>query len=325
MFQYYFVLYFSEKDYNKIVYSDFDNMPGVQIHHGFKPQNSILRKIHFLHNSEKINSRLCLPFKSLWFKNYLNKDAQQINEKPLCFVFMFVWVYRKFIQEYILYLKKKYPNAKFVCYYTDIVSTLTHTPKEISHMFDLLVTYDKKDAQQFNMLYFPTSFSDVNVESDSSIESCDVLFLGKAKDRLNKIYGVYRNLKNANIKCNFFLVGVSQEERIKDDGLYYLDRPMNYYTYLQHVKKCRCILEIEQKGAIGETLRSWEAINFGKALLTDNPGIKESDFYNEQYISLIDDKGDIDKDYVKSYKEFDNPLKDKIRPIRLLEFIQKHL
>lgn len=325
MLQYNFVLYFSEKDYNKIVYSDFDEMPNVQIYHGFKPQNNILKKIHFIHNSEKINSRFRLPLKSIWFKSYLNTTISQKNNKPLCFVFMFVWIHRSFVQEYILYLRKRYPDAKFVCYYTDIVSTLEKTPTEISHLFDLLITYDKNDAQQFNMLYFPTSFSDIKICNNSGIERCDVLFLGKAKDRLDKIYSVYRKLNKAFVKCNFYLVGVPQEKRREGVGLYYLDKPMDYYTYLQHVKQCRCILEIEQRGAVGETLRNWEAINFGKALLTDNPGIQESDFYDKKYIREIDEDGGIDLDFIRSYKEYDNPLRDEIRPIKLLEFIQNHL
>lgn len=325
MLDYQFVLYFSEKDYNKIVYSDFDGMPDVQIYHGFKPRNPILRKLHFYHNSEMLNSKFNLPLKSLWYRYYLDEKTIKQNDKPLCFVFMFVWVYQTFIQEYILFLREKYPEAKFVCYYTDIVSTLKKTPKEIEHLFDLLVSYDKKDAEQYNMLYFPTSFSDYKIESNSEIENCDVLFLGKAKDRLNKIYSVYQSLCDAGMNCHFYLVEVPQDKQITGEGLFFLDKPMSYNLYLQHVAKCRCILEIEQNGAIGETLRNWEAIHFGKALLTDNPGIEQSDFYDSRYVSIIDAEGRVDTSFIKEFKEYENPLRDKIRPVKLLEFIQDNI
>lgn len=325
MLDYQFVLYFSEKDYNKIVYSDFDNMPGVQIYHGFKPHDVFLEKLHIFHNSERINSKIRLPFKSIWYGSYFDKTAIQENGKQICFVFMFVWVYQTFIKEYIKYLRSVYPTAKFVCYYTDIVSTLKKTPEEIKDYFNLLISYDRRDAEQYNMLYFPTSFSNYNVEPNSEVEKCDVLFLGKAKDRLNKIYTVYNNLRDAGMRCHFYLVDVPQEKQKEGDGLYFLDKPMGYEQYLQHVFKCRCILEIEQQGAVGETLRNWEAIHFGKALLTDNPGIKQSDFYDSRYVSIIDFEGKVDISFVKDYKEYNNPLSDKIRPIKLLEFIQDNL
>ena len=324
MLNYHFVLYFSEKDYNKIVYSDFDNMPDVQIYHGFKPRCTLLKILHFFHNSERINSIFSLPFKFLWYGSYFNHRINN-NGKPLCFVFMFVWVYQSFVQEYIIYLRNKYPEAKFVCYYTDIVSTLKKTPLDIEHLFDLLVTYDKRDALKYNMMYFPTSFSDYKVDSCNAIENCDVLFLGKAKDRLNKIYNVYHNLNTAGLKCQFYLVDVPFEKQENGEGLYFLDKPMSYKRYLQHVDKCRCILEIEQCGAVGETLRNWEAIHFGKALLTDNPGIEESFFYDKKYVSLVDSVGNVDVSFVKAYKEYDNPFREKIRPLRLLEFIQYNL
>jgi len=229
------------------------------------------------------------------------------------------------VQAYIRYLRRKFPEAKFVCYYTDIISTLDNKPEEIRSLFDLILTYDKEDARTYNLYYFPTSFSNYDLIDNKKVEPCDVLFLGKAKDRLSKIYKVYQNLESQGINCTFFLVGVPPKEQIKHKGISYLDCPMDYETYLHHVKKCRCILEIEQNGAVGETLRTWEAINYNKALLTDNSGIINSTFYDSHYVRMIDDEGNVDIGFVKSYHEYENPLKDNIRPIKLLEYIQSKL
>lgn len=320
---YNFILFFSENDYNKIIYSDFENLSCVRIQHGFKTKNRYLNILHYIHNSEKINRRINLPFKQIWFKNYFNQEKLD-NSKPFCFIFLFIWVNRKFIKEYIGYLKKKFPNAKFVCYYTDIISTLDNKPDETSSFFDLSISYDKNDARLYKMEYFPTSFSDIHLNKLDGVPFCDVLFLGRAKSRFKKIESAYKQLTSSGLKCLFFVTGVTIEEQIDHIGIIYLQSPMHYMEYLKHVVNCRFILEIEQPGAIGETLRTWEAIHFDKALLTDNIAIKDSIFFDSRYISIIQDGG-INYDFIKNYEPIINPYKDKLRPIRLLEFIQDKL
>lgn len=317
------ILFFSENDYNKIIYSDFETLKCVRIQHGFKPKNRFLKYLHCIHNSERLNRRISLPFKKIWFKKYFNYERLDTS-KPFCFIFLFIWVNRKFIKEYIVYLKEKFPNAKFVCYYTDIISTLDHKPDETMSLFDLSISYDKNDAQLYKMEYFPTSFSDIYVSKFEEVSSCDVLFLGRAKSRFKKIESVYRQLTSRGLKCLFFVTGVPIEDQIDHIGIIYLQNSMHYMEYLKYIVNCRFILEIEQLGAIGETLRTWEAIHFDKALLTDNIAIKDSVFFDPRYISVILN-GEVDYEFIENYKPIINPYKDRIRPIKLLEFIQDKL
>jgi hypothetical protein len=324
MFKYNYILYFSEKDYYKIIYSDFYSMKGVEIHHSFRPQNKFLSYLHKLHNSNIINNCINLPLKSLWYSCYLKNDIKSYENEKICFIFMFTWIELIYIKEYIKFLHNKFPKAKFVCYFTDLVSTLDYEPQSISSLFDLLVSYDRNDAAVHGMKCFPTSFSNYKVRLSDKIESCDVLFLGKSKGRLKKILSVYRQLQDANIKCLFYIIDSNIEERIDAENIHYLDNPMGYDIYLQHVQKCKCILEIVQDGSIGETLRTWEAINYDKLLLTDNFAILDSKFYSNDYVSVIKD-GRIDIDNVKNYRPIRNMLKESIRPINLLKYIESNL
>ena len=110
---------------------------------------------------------------------------------------------------------------------------------------------------------------------------------------------------------------------IQKDGIHYIEN-MSYKENLQHIKKCKFILELQQRGAVGPTLRTWEAICYNKYLITNNISIKESHFYDKKFVALIlsdgIDFGDIecDEQYINTYKRF-------ISPRNFLAFISEKL
>lgn len=326
---YRFVLFFSNTDYNKVVYSDFEKMDCVSLYRDFRPSNNILKALHKVHFSEKINTVYRLPFKSIWYKKLFSLEKLD-KSQPLCFLFMYSFANDLRIIEFIEYLKKYFPKAKFVCYYTDIISSLSPYAivRNISLMrsyFDLLVSYDKNDAAKYCFSFFPTSFSDYKVEEDMSIPQKDILFLGAAKDRWNKILNTYKHATNCGLNCDFYIYKLAKEKKENHPGIHYIETPMPYIEYLKHVVRCRCILEIEQESATGSTLRNWEAINYDKFLLTDNSAIKTSPFYDESYVRLVNFDGSFDDKLISHESGYVNPLKESIRPVRLLEFIVSEL
>jgi len=230
------------------------------------------------------------------------------------------------IIEFIDYLKKHFPEAKFVCYYTDIISSFSPHAfvRDVTFMrkyFDLLISYDKDDATNYGLSFFPTSFSDYKVDEDLTIPHKDILFLGAAKDRWNKILNTYKYATSCGLECDFYIYKLPKEKEEDQPGIHYIESPMPYKEYLKHVVRSRCVLEIEQGSATGSTLRNWEAINFDKYLLTDNSSIKASLFYDEGYVRLINPDGTFDSKRISQEYSNSNPLKEVIRPVRLLEFI----
>ena len=80
-----------------------------------------------------------------------------------------------------------------------------------------------------------------------------------------------------------------------------------------------------QHGAKGETLRVWEAITYGKMLLTNNSFMTKSRFNNPDYICLISEHGDFDAQRIKDYGCKPNPFKEKILPEIFLQYIADNL
>ena len=324
---YFFHVFLSDTDYNRVAYSDFEKEDNVKVYWQLNPNKSFLKYIQRFHCHGGINRIIRIPFKSIWFKRLI--DPRKITEtNRICFVFMYTWVNGLDYIEFIQYLHRHFPHAKYVCYYNDIISSLS--PKaivrdfeSIKKYFNLFVTYDKRDAERYGMSFFPTSFSNYIIPNDKDISSTDILFLGAAKNRWEKILSVYRFATSIGLSCDFYIYKLPYEQQIILPGIHYIEEPMHYEDYLKYVKKCKCILEIEQTGAQGATLRNWEAINYDKFLLTDNASIVNTEFYDSNYVFFVRDDGSFEGREIQKKSVYYNPLKEKIRPKRFLEFIEK--
>lgn len=323
MQQFNYVIFQTPSEYYRVSYSDLYKRTDVIYIDYFKPNNSrVIKTLHRIHHSKKVNNVIRLPLKKLWFPNYFKNTF--VNDLPLCFIVNARWIQYSYIQEYILYLKKLYNDAKFVCFYQDLVETHPGAePKKILDLFDLILSYDKGDAEKYGLTYHPTVFSDFMVENDSNIPESDVYFIGLAKDRLELIIDVFFRLKKEGVVCDFYLSGVPTPEQIKENGLNYIDK-MSYIDNLKHVVRTKCILEIIQTKAKGSTVRTWEAIMYDKKLLTNNLTITEDYYYNSNYISLLNNKN-IDFSFLKNNNSYINPYKHQISPNKLLEFITQQL
>lgn len=328
LLKYNFVVVQGGSDYNRVATSDLFNRKDVKVFFELcKEKPSKTDKILYtLFKSSKVDKYLRMPFLKRWQKKFENIEFED-SSKPLCFVINAGLTYSRFSYDFLDFLHRKYPQAKFVAFYNDIISSKRAggRPNALKSYYDLITCYDKDDAEKYGLVYYPTFFSDCAVQENPNIEYSDVYFVGAAKNRLSKILEAYKICNDAGLKCDFYIKDVPLQKRLMLPGIHYLENNMPYIENLEHVVKSRCLLEIMQKGAVGATFRLWEAINYGKALITDNKSIQESAFYDAKYVTVIDCLGRIDLSFIKNFKTFENPLKDKIRPKHFLKFIQEKL
>ncbi len=285
--------------------------------------NAFIRNLCRIHCSPRFQ----LPFKQLWYPTYFIDKFK--SSKPICFIVDPTYLGRNHYAKYLYWLKRKYKDSKFVLYYEDLKYKYDKSfeLREWVDFFDLLVSYDKNEASKFNMLYHPTVSSYVEVEDDPNIPECDVYMLIQAKDRFAVIKSLLYQFTKIGLRCDFYVSRVAKEDRVELNGLHYLDNPMSYEENLKHVKKAKAILELMQKGAVGYTLRLWEAILYDKKLLTNNTSILESEFYKSDYIKIIStdntDNISVDINYLNTTTQ--NPFKYKISPNNFLLFLEKEL
>ncbi|MDE6409963.1 MAG: hypothetical protein K2K81_06935, partial [Muribaculaceae bacterium] len=193
---------------------------------------------------------------------------------------------------------------------------------------DLLLTYDPKEAQKYDITYYSVPFSKTIDDNTTSTE-VDIYFLGQTKDRLSLIMETYHYLIKNGKKVNFILAEVPPEKQVELPGITYINgMSISYLDNLKNVLNSKCLLEIIQQNSSGDTIRIKEAIVYGKKILTNNIHIKERPFYNPENIAYFASPQDIDTTFLKSLSKelpIDYHYKEQLSPARLLEFIEKKL
>jgi hypothetical protein len=314
-------------EFNKIIYTEISKRENVKSVIGFVPKNKFMKILFRLHHSKTTNKFFSLPFKSLWFNSYFKNDFVD-QSKPIVFIFDAKWMQYDYMRNYVVWLRKKFSGCKLVANYIDIVSTWEDCakPDAIRHLFDILVTYDKDDAQKYNMLYHPTVYAEATISRPNNMPMTDVFFVGLAKNRMKTILDTYDTLEKAGLNCYFYVLNAKPSDKQERRGINYVDgKWLPYEDCIQYVQHTKCVLEIMQQGAKGETLRTWEAITYGKMLLTNNSAIMESKFYNPDYVSIISKNGEIETQRIKDYECRQNPLRTQITPEGFLRYISENL
>ena len=321
--KYKYVIFQPPYDYYDITYHDIKNETNVQFINKYPAFCGIIaRKLCLLHRSSKYNRFFKLPFQSIWNPLFYKNKFQ--DNKPICFLFSASIAY---LEKYgfISYLKKEYPDARFVCFYQDVIrSVRNYSFNDIKKIFDYVISYDLKEADQNGLIFHNTVFSNYPIPCNDYIENSDVYFVGAAKDRYDKIISVFEALTSLGLKCDFNIIGVPDEKQLYKDKIHYISR-LSYIENLQHVIKTKAILEIMQGNAVGASLRVWESIIYDKHLLTNNVGIKQLDVYNPNYMHIVGTDEKEINNWIHNGVCYDESVKNSLSPIRLLEFVDNLL
>lgn len=261
--------------------------------------------------------KLLLPF-------MFNRDMPA--DKPVCFILM--GGYANAVKDCLgAHLRRKYPGCKIVCRFEDIIEKMPYRNfDEYKEHFDMLLTLDELEARKYNIPYYPSWYDECEVPDAEGIEESDVLFVGRAKDRLPEIIEAYEKLAGAGLNCKFCLVDVPEDKRVYPDKITYCAY-IPYRTVLQYVKKTKCMLEILQKDMESETLRVFEAIHYNKKLITSNKNILIREFYDPQKIFYYEEIEDLDPGFVTNGTEvtYEDRFREISKPYNMLRFIDNYL
>ena len=111
--------------------------------------------------------------------------------------------------------------------------------KKIKSDFDCIITYNKIDAVNFGLTYYPGLYSILPFERQPKIY--DLFFIGATKDSLDKIHAYYKYFKENGFKCNFFITDVPQKFQKFVDEIHCNQR-LSYLEILNYVMHSKGIL-----------------------------------------------------------------------------------
>ena len=104
---------YAYKEVNELDYSLFDN--------SYFFYNFFVRMLYRLHNSQKINKILNLPFKELWLKKRIKRYAKIFNfNDSLCFLLFSDCLKDEKIGLSRI-IRETYPNSRIVYFFQDLV------------------------------------------------------------------------------------------------------------------------------------------------------------------------------------------------------------
>ncbi len=329
MDKYKLIVFGDDWDVYQVAYRDWIENPKIVYISTFRPQGvlGVLQRVHF---NPKLNHVINLPGKKCWNGSYLRGVAGD----KMCFLITEHWMRMEGGIELLPYLRQNYPEARIVCFAQDLMATIRDhylcKPVDVGYLkkySDLVISYDKEDAQRYDIMYHPTVFSSIRMEKRMSGNRYDLFFLGRDKGRLKHLVNICKAAKERELRCHFIMLEVPLEERVVCDGIVYSDVPITYMDNLRYCAESRCVVEMLQNNASSPTYRTWESIALNKKLMTNNVSIKDSEIYDERYISVFHDENDFDWDFVKKIESFlgENPYQEQIRPEALVKFVEGKL
>lgn len=308
--------------YYNFGYRDIMNLPNVRYYSSYTDcVNSTLQKLLVCFNfSAKVNRIVKTPLSKIVYPHIYKADFKE--QKPLCYVF-FGNVQYIFQTSYLKYLKSEHPNIKLVLYMQDLICRNAKLDFEACRdSFDLILSYDRGDAEKYGLAFHSTPMSVINVPSDPLLDKSDIYFCGFAKTRFPIIHELYRKYTDMGLKCDFHIMQFPDNEE-KVDGIQYDENILTYEQNIQHVLNTKAVLEIMQEGADGFTPRVWESIIYDRHLLTNNGRLCHSGFYDERFMHESD-ASDIGR-LIDCPVSYSDEQKRQLSPVHLLEYIDSLL
>ena len=230
------------------------------------------------------------------FINLLIFLGININEKILWFTYgqwkksidnydIIILPSRKSAKYALSYLTKK-TNKRVIVWYWNIVTKEEMNPNDCKNKGAEVWTFDPGDSKKYNMNFNDQYYFDMNDINKPKTISNDIYYIGAEKEgRTDIILDFIESLKKINIKNTN--INIVRNKKIK------INKNINYATekkydeIIHDILDSKAILDINNTGQIGLTIRPLESIFFKKKLITNNSNIKTFDFYNKNNIFII--------------------------------------
>lgn len=225
---------------------------------------------------------------------------------------------------YLHWLRLKYPKGVFVLFLRDLYVTKEPSVSiyRKEKLIDIWGSYDKDEKERYNMdFFYPEIESKLSFPGLDLSPTCDIFFAGAAKNRLPRLLEAYDYFTASGLKCHFIIMDANERESDLREGIEYTKELIPYRQMLLHSIRCRCMLEINQEGAVGNTSRFLEAVMYNKRLITNSTSVKEDAFYKPEFIKIFSDIKDIDPAFVKDDSVVDYHYNNEFSPIGLIECI----
>lgn len=194
-----------------------------------------------------------------------------IKEYDKIIIFDYGWS-----KEITSFIKKYNPTCKIHLFFFNTISNAYHQMILKDRNIDKLWSFDQKDVEKYGLNFNTPMYAKEYIDQFPIIEypENDVVFVGKAKERISLIENIEEKCKEKQLKTDFTIVK-SEKDYVA------------YEDYVRRIMNTKCILDITNEGQTGLTLRFMEALFTKKKIITNNQYIKDYNFYDPANIFVI--------------------------------------
>lgn len=301
---------FWTKDY------DVEEIPRIQA-------EGMMKKIEQLHFNNRINRHWFLPFKSVWKKRYGLEQYHFDDKEEYMILFVNGMLKYYFSRKQLEDFKRKHKNVKLCLLFFDSFSNRSAARAVgMRDLFDIVFSFDKEDCRRYGMEYMYSVFSMPDFVHEAKEDKSSAFFVGYGGTRLETLQKMFRRISKECQDCRFMIAGVKKKDQAPIPGVIY-NQVISYARELQLAYNTNCIVEVVREGQSGITLRTCEAVAFGKKLVTNNENLRNMPFYDPQYMKIISSEKELDLDFIKEENKADYGTEDYFTPIKLLERIEQ--
>lgn len=173
---------------------------------------------------------------------------------------------------------------------------------EMRKIFDRIYSFDPEQCRLFGIDYLEQFFP-FNAEAARKLNTKKLepsrpitcFFLGRDKGRSQRIEEIANDLESLGCSIKFQIV---KDESSVSLSKYHTDSVLPYEENLQKVIDADVLIEINQPGQSGLTLRTLEAAFFDKKLITTNKAVKDLYFYDPSRFYIFEE---FDKEAISQF------------------------
>ncbi len=273
-------------DYYKDIIFELTNYYGAEVDfYNIKPRSLIYRSIKFIKKTKKF-------YLSIFF----NKIIKKTEGKKYDYVLM---IGSEDFHNTLIYNLKKKLNCIFLMYQWD--SKKKNKYDEYIDCFDKVYSFDSVDCENDKrLIYLPLFYRKIFDLPENHNADIDLLHIGSGDlERLNicKIIKEQAILNNRNFFYHLYMPFLMFLRLKLYDKNY---RKLSFYDFkFKKIKdidtaalvyRSKAILDIERMGQSGLTIRTLESLGASKKIITTNKNIAKENFFNDQFIDIIDKK-----------------------------------
>lgn len=319
-----FLIIDDEHDLYRVMMADLFNQEKYKVQE-LKRVNmpQIIKKMHDLHYSRRVNKFLEMPGKSIWNRWYELHKYPFDDDEQYTVIFLNGSLRSYYNARYLMDIKRKHRNVKLCLLIFD--KSIYYGAKRAISMkdcFDYIFSFDDDDCKKYGFEKFYNCFSKPqNMVEDKNKES-DAFFIGNAGGRLEELQEVFKHIASRDTNCRFYITGVEEKDKINIPNVNY-NQEISFNDEMQYSYNSNCLVEVLRKGQSGISLRVCEAIAFNKKLITNNKELMTKPFYDERYMKIYESPSDIDIDFIREKDVVQYGETDVFSPLKILDRISE--